>query len=229
LDIKSVTDKRIVIVFLLLVSVAVAFFVFNNSGSDDYDEPVEELSFDTEVDSAGVEEYELYGQEIGKEDVQNAIDKLPDDKKTIVTEKEVAEALATERLLAKEAEEKKIVVAEDEVDEYINHSMAVYSMSREEYLAKLEEQGMTEEEHKEQLTEQMMIAKLINESINPKDYAVTDQEVDDFIEENKADYELLFEENPELEDVLRLRIRKQMEFAKKQELVMEYIEEIRGQ
>ena len=173
------------------------------------------------------EEYKLYGETITKAEVDEQYNALPAEVQNNITKQEVADAIATQRLLLKEAEKLNIEVSDEEVEAFIQQNLALASITQEEYQAKLAESGVTEEEYQEQLKQQMLILKLINQSISPDDYKVSDEEVDAFMEENKDTYEAMFEQAPELEEVMREQIRTSLMQQKQQELIKEFIDSLK--
>ena len=71
---------------------------------------------------------------------------------------------------------------------------------------------VTDLKTKEQLKDQIIIAKLINESIKPDEYSVSDAEVNAFMEAHKADYESL---DNNMLALIKQRIKSQMIEKKK--------------
>ncbi|MGV8171646.1 MAG: SurA N-terminal domain-containing protein [Candidatus Woesearchaeota archaeon] len=169
--------------------------------------------------------YEKYGQEIPGALVEEKYAQLSEESKQQVTREEIAESLATEKLLVQKAEQNAIEVTDDEVSNFIQDGLKQYSITQEEYQARLAAAGITEQEYEAQLKRQIEISKLINESITPEQYAVSDAEVDDFIEQHKEDYSDLLSDEAFM-DVLRERIKQQMVQKKKTDLVKAFIENL---
>lgn len=151
-------------------------------------------------------------------------DRLPAEIKEQTDYDTVKEAILTKNILIEKASEKEITVGTDEVDEFIDRSKAQFAISDEDFNDKLVEFGISEDEYKAEIKEQIMIAKLINQSIDPEDYKVTDEEVDQFFEDNKEDYEDI---DDNIMIFMREKIKSQMEIEKKQELVANFIEKIK--
>jgi parvulin-like peptidyl-prolyl isomerase len=142
---------------------------------------------------------------------------------TNITKQEVADAIVTKNILVVKAEQKNITATDDEINNFIAEQLTQYSISKEEYNQRLEAAGITEEQYKTQLKDQIIIAKLINESIKAEDYAVSDEEVDAFMNAHKEDYESL---DSNILTLIKQRIKAQMIEKKKSDLVNKYIKQI---
>lgn len=172
--------------------------------------------------------YTSLGQEISKEEVNNAYKSLPAQTQATVTKEQVAESIATKNVLVVEAKNKQITVSDDEVDAFIQNSLAQASMTIDDYNNRLAQAGIGEEQYKAELKEQIMIAKLINDSINPENYSVSDSEVNSFIDANKDAYaDFIEDENPAILETLKARIKFEMEQKKKVDLLKAFIEDVK--
>lgn len=140
-----------------------------------------------------------------------------------ITKQEVADAIVTNNILVTKAKKNNIVVTDDEVNNFIAEELTQYSISNEEYNQRLAAAGITDEQYKAQLKDQIMIAKLINESIKPEDYAVSDEEVNAFIDAHKEDYASL---DSTMLALIKERIKAQMIQKKKTDLLNNYIKQI---
>lgn len=94
--------------------------------------------------------------------------------------KEVLDSLITEILILQEAKKENVVISEDEIKEEIRQIEESFSSQGQDLDQLLEVQGMTRDE----LGEQIRVQKIVEEIVG-KDISVTDEEIDEYIEENK--------------------------------------------
>ncbi len=94
--------------------------------------------------------------------------------------REVLDSLITEILILQEAKKENVVISEDEIKEEIRQIEESFSSRGQDLDQLLEVQGMTRDE----LGEQIRVQKIVEEIVG-KDISVTDEEIDEYIEENK--------------------------------------------
>jgi len=126
------------------------------------------------------------------------------------------DVLVEQQLIRQDAETIGIDITEDEVQ---NEFDELKEQNEEQLNIVLEEFGLTEEEFKIQLRDDLITAEYIESEL---DIEVTDEEVEEF-------YEQLREENEEIEglDEMEELIRAQLENQKTQEQLPEKVEELR--
>jgi parvulin-like peptidyl-prolyl isomerase len=215
----------IAVAMIILVAVVALIYTGTSTVKDAGTKDVSKTVAPDIQDTQSVQEtsYVSHGQNVPGAVVEQKFAAL--DSKLNITKQQVADAIVSEKILITKAEEKNITVSDDEVDNFIEQTLTQYSISREEYSQRLEAAGLTEEQYKEQLRDQIKIAKLINDSIKKEDYAVSDAEVDAFMQEHKADYESL---DSGMLSLIRQRIKNQMIEKKKTDLLNAYIEKVGG-
>lgn len=137
---------------------------------------------------------------------------------------QIAESLVGQRLLMQETDNRSIEASEEEIDETLTSIAEQNGLaSTDEFLAALEEQGLSEEEVMDQVAAQVKVDKLIAEEAG--DLEASDEEIQKFYDDMKAQQEEMGGgELPPLEDVkseLEMQIVQQKENKVVQELVAE--------
>lgn len=99
-------------------------------------------------------------------------------------EHEFLEKLIDMRLQIQEAKRLGIEASPEDVDEAIENIKKKYSLSNEELEASLDQEGLTFEEYKKRLSEQIMMSKLVNQQVRSK-IIVSDEEVNDYFNKVK--------------------------------------------
>jgi peptidyl-prolyl cis-trans isomerase SurA len=97
------------------------------------------------------------------------------------------EKLIDMRLQIQEAKRLGLDVTPDEVTEAIENIKKKYSLSGNALEESLKKEGLTFEEYKKRLSEQIMISKLISQQIRNK-IVVSDEEVKNYMEANKKEF-----------------------------------------
>ena len=100
------------------------------------------------------------------------------------SEHEFLEKLIDMRLQIQEAKRLGIEASPEDVDEAIENIKKKYSLSNEELEASLNQEGLTFEEYKKRLSEQIMMSKLVNQQVRSK-IIVSDEEVNDYFNKVK--------------------------------------------
>jgi len=98
--------------------------------------------------------------------------------------REVLQQMINEKLMKQEAEKKKIYVGEKEIKDGIGKIRDRFDTD-EEFEAELARQGMTKDNFKDQIKNQMIVMKLIDQEVKPRVPRPTDEEIRKFYEENE--------------------------------------------
>lgn len=128
------------------------------------------------------------------------------------------DVLITKNLILQEAKKQKVTVSDEEVNQEIKKIEESFSQKGQNLDQVLTSQGMTRHDFTEQIKFQKIIEKLVG-----KDVAVTDQEVNDYLEKNK-DYIIAKDTDPEQ---VKAGIRKNLEQQKMNEKIQEWLKELR--
>ena len=224
---KKLIWIAVAIVFLIILG-AVYIITYHNTNSHITNNlnTNTQLASNTPTDTSTVQnaEYVSHGEKVQTAAVEEKYAAYAAlDPNINITKQEVADAIVTSNILVTKAKENNIVVTDDEVNNFIAQELTQYSISSDEYNQRLAAAGITDEQYKAQLKDQIMIAKLINESIKPEDYAVSDEEVNAFIDAHKEDYASL---DSNMLALIKERIKAQMIEKKKTDLVNNYIKQI---
>ncbi len=109
-----------------------------------------------------------------------------DEQRKVFKENEASflETLINVRLQLQEAKKAGIKVSDEELKETIDGIKKKYSMSDDAFKESLKNEGLTFEEYKKRLSEQILISKLVNIQIRNK-IVVTDEELRKYVKENK--------------------------------------------
>lgn len=180
---------------------------------------------------------EVNGQEINKEDFESAYlaqfqqmamqaQMSGQEVDQAQLKEQVAESLVAQELLTQETENRNIEASDEEVNETLTAIAAQNGLeSSEEFLAALEEQGLSEEEVLEQVASQVKVDKLVAEEAG--DITVSEEELQTFYDEITAQQE---EEDggemPAFEDI-KPELEAQMAQQKENEAVLDLVAELR--
>ena len=98
----------------------------------------------------------------------------------------ILEQMIDEKVLIHEAKRKKIKVGRKEIQDGIEEIKKRFG-SEEEYDRELARQGLSEEKFKEQVKEQLMVIKLIDQEVKAKVVPPTDSEIEDFYKQQESE------------------------------------------
>jgi peptidyl-prolyl cis-trans isomerase SurA len=123
-------------------------------------------------------------------------------------EEDFLERLIDIRLQVQEAQRLGIEALPEDVEEAIENIKKKYELTDEMLKASLEQEGLTFDEYKKRLTEQILISKLVNQQVRSK-IVVSDEEIDEFYNKHKDAFVLeesyklrqIFFEMPENDDM----------------------------
>ena len=180
---------------------------------------------------------EVNGEEIGKEEFENAYvgqfqqmamqaQLSGQEVDQAQLKEQIAESLVSQKLLVQETENREIEASEEEVNETLTVLAEQNGMATsEELLAALEEQGLSEEEVRDQVASQVKVDKLIAEATG--DAEVSEEELQEFYDQVKAQQEEMGgEELPPLEDI-KSELEAQLLQQKENEAVQALVTELR--
>lgn len=123
------------------------------------------------------------GLEITEEEINTTLTQATQ-QNPMITREMILNQTITKYVLLAEAKKQKISISDQEVEEYLNNLESMLQQELEPALAKL---GITLEELKKQVREQLMMTKLLKQEAGVDASEITDEEVKAFYEENKAD------------------------------------------
>jgi peptidyl-prolyl cis-trans isomerase C len=98
----------------------------------------------------------------------------------------IIEQMIDEKILIHETKRKKIKVNKKEIEDGIGEIRKRFG-TEEEYNQELARQGLSEEKFREQVKEQLMVIKLIDQEVKAKVVPPTDSEIEDFYKQNEAE------------------------------------------
>jgi peptidyl-prolyl cis-trans isomerase SurA len=153
-------------------------------------------------------------------EAKSFLDKVPDDNKDEAMkglEKEFLNNLIDMKLELQEARQKGLELTKTEIDNAIADIKKKYDLTDEALLRSLKAEGLTFEEYRTRLGEQIMVSKLVNIEVK-SDIVISDKEIADYYEANKN----------KLGSIEKLRIR-QIFFAMPKDQSEKSIVEARAQ
>ncbi|MCD2138843.1 SurA N-terminal domain-containing protein [Salinicoccus halitifaciens] len=140
---------------------------------------------------------------------------------------QVVERLVSNELLLQEAESRDMEASEEEIDEIIDQLIEINGMeSEDEYISAVEESGMSEEELRAQIADQVKMQQLISEESG--DTEPTEEEMQEVYDEQIAAREDAGEDSeaPEFEEV-KPQIEEQLTMEKEAEAAQNLSDELR--
>ncbi|MBU0536667.1 MAG: SurA N-terminal domain-containing protein [Nanoarchaeota archaeon] len=125
------------------------------------------------------------GEKITEKELDQLYSRVPETYRMIgiTREKFLTETIVPQKLLVQEAAKRGISASEEEVISMVNEIIELGGVTEDEFIQQLEEQNMTLDEFKLLAEEQIIITKLMNQSLSEMEIA--DNEVKDFYAKNK--------------------------------------------
>ncbi len=108
------------------------------------------------------------------------------EERSIELQMEMLDQMIDERLLLQKAREKDISVSSSEIDQGVDEIRNRFS-SEMEFQNEITRQGFTEQEFRENIRDQMMVIKLINQEVRDKIPPPTEEEAREYYEANRED------------------------------------------
>lgn len=91
------------------------------------------------------------------------------------------------RLQLQEAKRVEIVATPEEVENAIENIKTKYDLTDDEMKRSLEKEGLTFEEYKKKLSEQIVISKLVSQQVRSK-IVISDEEINDYLGKNRKEF-----------------------------------------
>jgi peptidyl-prolyl cis-trans isomerase SurA len=104
------------------------------------------------------------------------------------------ERMIDEKIFAKEVKRVGLVVSDEELDHYIARIKQNNNLTEEDFVASLSRQGMTLQEYRDDLRQDILKQRLINQEVQ-KQVVVTDAEVEEYYKKNYEQYQNMDEVN----------------------------------
>jgi len=134
------------------------------------------------------------GKEIPREQVEklfrsrvNSDSPTPSPEEALSLKLSILDQLINSEILLERAEKMNLIASDAEVEEKFAESKSPYT--EEAFQARLKANGLTVDELKSNIRQQLSIDKLLNREVLAK-ISITDQDVEDFYNENKAQFNL---------------------------------------
>ncbi len=157
--------------------IAVVAFMLVKSGSSDSTADNSSLAVVATVN----------GEPIYQQDVDSLYDSLPASLKQQTSRDALLNQMIDQKLLLQEAKKKGIEVSDSEIDDYVNSLLAFFNINDSRLRSLLDKQGISYEQFIDNSRNQIMISKLINESVIST-VNISDSEVADYYENNKESF-----------------------------------------
>lgn len=104
------------------------------------------------------------------------------------------ERMIDEKIFAKEVKRLGLSVSDEELNHYIDSIKRNNNLTEEDFVASLSRQGMTLQEYRDDLRQDILKQRLINQEVQ-KQVVVTDAEVEEYYKKNYAQYQNMDEVN----------------------------------
>lgn len=132
---------------------------------------------------------------------------------------DIVEGLVSKKLVEKEAMDKGITVSDEEVNAELEKIKSQTLAQGYDWATALSEQNLTEAVLKEQLKYQLMVQSLLKDEL-----AVTDEDVNNYLEENK---EAIGDQ--EITDEIRASVKQGLESQKASSVISPWLTKLKGQ
>jgi hypothetical protein len=220
------------IVFVILISVYFFFNLYNPGSPGKIDvfskenltvKPAGEFVYKENL------ELKLNGEQITARDVDKQYERIPPESRGNVTKDQVLEALVDQKLLLQEADKKGITAADEEVDKYLGQVRTSRGLDENALNQEISKSGYTLDEYRNNVKDLLTESKLLNQELDLKNVQASDADVNNFIQENKDEFQDVFSEgnNTDIESLVKNRVKQKLTREKQQALVKNYIESLR--
>lgn len=152
---------------------------------------------------------------------------LRDDPDGEVTKTEVLKAMIDQELLKQRAKEEGIAITAEEARSSFEDLLSHSAWSRDEWKGRLDQNGLTEDQFMTQYQENLAVAKLLESHVPISSVAVSEKEVDHYIEANKVELADLIEEG--VVDQFRPAIQRRLMAQTYKAQVEDYLDGLRRQ
>ncbi len=160
------------VLILAIIIIAVALFKYST------------YLFPPKAEEAAVAAY-VNGEPIYMADLNEAYDSLPDQYKSFITKEALLEQMEEEKILLMEAEKLGFTASDEEVNTLLDEALAQSPYTMDEFEAQVAEQGMTMDDVRDYYRKQVLVTKLLNETVISK-ATVTEQEIEDYYNANPS-------------------------------------------
>lgn len=208
---KEEGSTALLVIIIILIIAAGGYLIYTNYPAANNSPEGNSADFVAKVN----------GDIITEEDLNSVYAQLSPQIKMFFDKPAVLARLIDQKLLLQEAEERGIVVTEEEINESLEllHSSLPPELSMDAFL---ETQNLTREQLKVDIKKQMQITKVLNETVMSK-IKITDEDVEDFYENNPD----LFEDT-DFEDIQE-QLKNELIAQEQQVKNEEFIEDLRAQ
>jgi len=104
-----------------------------------------------------------------------------------ISERDLLEAVITDKILEKEIASRKIAAKSEDVDRYVGEIMARNKLTEEQFKAALKQQGLTLEEYRARIKTEMEKTQLLGQEIRTN-VTVSDAEVERYYDSHKDEF-----------------------------------------
>lgn len=105
-----------------------------------------------------------------------------------VSDDMLLEAVITDRILAKEIAARKISARPEDIDRYVNETMARNKLTEEQFKVALKEQGLTLDQYRERIKGEIEKTQLVGQELRGDPPTVTDEDVRAYYDKHKGDF-----------------------------------------
>jgi parvulin-like peptidyl-prolyl isomerase len=127
-------------------------------------------------------------EEITLQELNNRYEKIPENYKQLITKETLLEQIVDEKLLLQKANQENIKVSDEELENMLNQTLSNYMMDKEQLKNELEKQGTSYEEFIELFKNELLISKLLNQTVT--NINITEEEAEQFYDENPEQFSI---------------------------------------
>ncbi len=126
------------------------------------------------------------GEKITNQELEQKYSQLPDQYKLFITKEDFLDQIISVKLLLQEAEKKAVVVSDEEIEAELD-AIKAQLPSEEEFDTLLKQRNMQLSQLKKQISEQLIINKLLNETVFSK-VDVSESQIRGYYNNNEEDF-----------------------------------------
>lgn len=162
---KSIIKKAVTLVVLIAILTVILYFAIKTLN------PKKNIA-------------EVNGEIITNQQLEEQYNQLPDQYKMFITKEDFLDQMINVKLLLQEAKKQEILVSETEIEEELN-TIKEQAETEEEFNDMLKQSNTNLEELKKQINDQLIINKLLDETVISK-IDIRDSQIEDYYKKNEA-------------------------------------------
>jgi hypothetical protein len=155
-------------------------------------------------------ELKVNGETITAAEIEQQYQRIPEEVKQTITKDDVLKGIINQTLLLQQAEKKGITTTEEEVETYLEEIKAFNHINNTELEQQITQQGYTIEEYINNLKTYITISKLLDQELNIRNITASDNEVEEYLKQNREFQDILSDNDSELETLVKNSIKRKL-------------------